>query len=109
MCYTKFSGKIGDDFDRQSYPSQLPSRTDLTVIQGLCAAALEFTESGDSKARPAHALPRQHPQCPRQIRANVIINSGPVVEHGCVLEDYVHVGARARLASGIRLGLGGFT
>jgi UDP-3-O-[3-hydroxymyristoyl] glucosamine N-acyltransferase len=41
--------------------------------------------------------------------ANVIINRGPVVEHDWVLEDHVHVGTRARLASGIRLGLGGFT
>lgn len=44
-----------------------------------------------------------------RLGANVIINRGPVVEHDCLLEDHVHVGARARLASGIRLGLGGFT
>ncbi|MBU4354965.1 MAG: hypothetical protein KKD99_13115 [Proteobacteria bacterium] len=39
-----------------------------------------------------------------RLGANVIINRGPVVGHDCVGEDYVHVGACARLASGIRVG-----
>jgi hypothetical protein len=44
---------VGDAFDWQSSPSQLPSSPDLTVSQGLLAAALDLTECGDSKARPA--------------------------------------------------------
>ena len=37
---------------------------------------------------------------------NVIVNSGPVVEHDCVIEDHVHVATGAHLASTVRVGAG---
>lgn len=40
------------------------------------------------------------------LRTNVIINRGIIVEPDCVLGDHGHVGTRARLAGGIRVGGG---
>ena len=40
-----------------------------------------------------------------RLRANLIINSSPVLENGCVGEDYVLVDTCPLLASGIRVGL----
>jgi len=37
---------------------------------------------------------------------NVIINSGAVVEHDCVVGDHVHVATGAHLAGAVRIGAG---
>jgi UDP-perosamine 4-acetyltransferase len=37
---------------------------------------------------------------------NVIVNTGAIVEHDCVVEDHAHVGPGAVLCGGVRLGAG---
>ncbi len=38
--------------------------------------------------------------------ANVIINTGAIVEHDCVIGDHVHIATGAQLASTVRVGAG---
>jgi sugar O-acyltransferase (sialic acid O-acetyltransferase NeuD family) len=41
-----------------------------------------------------------------RIGANVIVNTGAIVEHDCILEDHSHVAPRAQLASAVTVGEG---
>lgn len=43
-----------------------------------------------------------------RIGRGVIVNSGAVVEHECILEDYVHIAPGATLAGNVRVGEGSF-
>lgn len=38
--------------------------------------------------------------------ANVLVNTGAIVEHDCVIDDHAHIASGATLASGIRVGRG---
>jgi acetyltransferase-like isoleucine patch superfamily enzyme len=38
--------------------------------------------------------------------ANVVVNTGAIVEHDCVIGDHVHIASGARLASTVHIGEG---
>jgi UDP-perosamine 4-acetyltransferase len=41
-----------------------------------------------------------------KVGANVIVNSGAIIEHDCVLGDHAHIATGARLASTVQVGVG---
>ena len=52
------------------------------------------------------ALPRAVINVGASIGANVIVNSGAIVEHDCVLADHVHIAPGATLCGGVEVGAG---
>lgn len=93
---------IGDNMKREKIYHKIKDMCEFVSLVHRSAYVSRFTEVGNGTV----IMPKVCINAEVKIGNHCIINSGSIIEHECVIEDFVHISPNASLAGNINIGKG---
>lgn len=93
---------IGDNKGRENVYQKIKDLCSFVSMVHRSAYISRFTEVGEGTV----IMPKVCVNAEVKIGKHCIINSGAIIEHECIIDDFVHVSPNASLAGNIHVGKG---
>jgi acetyltransferase EpsM len=92
---------VGDNANRKKIAEAFKGPSAKAARQASAVLCITTTTEDGNRVMPKAVINAE-----TRIGKHCIVNSGAVVEHDCILEDYVHISPNAAVAGGVKIGEG---